>query len=333
MEKQIKIRIIENHSVWDRFVSGSPHGTVFSTSSWITAGASAQGGTPVILGVWDEDTLIAGAGFVELVRGPLKKATIPILTPHGGFIYTIDPATAQSDTESLQLLCAEKLISHLQRKYHHVFLVHAPGFSDIRPFNWQGWKSTVQYTYILDITDTEKLWASFKERARRKIRKASETLKPGGALTPEQVGALYEKVFRTRDRIPPVPRSMVTAMMRNLMNSGLVEINTAMDSDGAIVALQVLVIDKHTVYTWVYGTLPEKNHTEADSLLIWNAVKRYSKTHKTLDMMGANIPSVAFFKKGFGGVLTPYYVTEYYSSFLARTAFHTYSVIRRFTAR
>ena len=333
MEKKIKVKRIEDVSLWDEFVLNSTHGTVYSTSKWLNAGATAQGGNSVILGVWEENELIAGVSFVEIIRGPLKKATTPVLTPYGGFIYNSDPDKPHSDNESLHLLCAEKLISSLQKKYHHVFLVHSPGFFDIRPFSWQNWKESVRYTYLLDLTDTDKLMGNVRERVKRKIRKAERSIIYGGSINAGQTGEMYAKIFRDRDRETPVPPKMVASMVGELVKTGLVEINTAQEASGETVALQVLVLGKDTVYTWVYGTIPEKNYTGADSLLIWDAIKRYHKTHKMLDLVGANIPSIAFFKKGFGGVLTPYYVTENYSSMTSHAAFQAYSKIRKFYSK
>jgi len=329
LAKDLTVERVEDKNLWDNLVSSSPQGTVFSTSVWLTAGAAAQGENPVILGVWKEKKLIAGVSFVEVIRGPLKKATTPVLTPYGGFIYKSDLDKPQSEDESLYLLCAEKLIHYLQRNYNHMFLVHSPGFYDIRPFSWQGWKENVKYTYLLDLTDMEKLMSNIRERARRKIRKAEKTIVLGGSISAEDIGEIYNKIFRNRERVPPVPPHMVTSMVGNLMKTGLVEINTAREASGEIVALQVLVIDKQTVYTWVYGTIPEKNFTGADSLLIWEAIKRYRNTHKIMDLIGANIPSIAFFKKGFSGALTPYYITEQYSSLVSCAAFRAYSSVKR----
>jgi len=329
LEKKIKIRKIKDVSLWDRFVSNSPQGTVFSTSKWLTAGASTQGGKPVMLGVWDENNFIVGVSFVEITRGPLKKANSPVLTPYGGFIYNIDPDKSGSNTESLQLLCAEKLINHIQKKYHYVSFVHSPGFVDIRPFSWQNWKESVRYTYLLDITDTDKLWGRFRDRARKKIRRAENSLVIGDFIDTEEIGRMYESIFRARKTDPPLSREIVTSMVSNLRESGLVKITTAIESNGETIAVLALVLGKDTVYTWVGATYPEKNYTGADSLLIWNAIKSNSDTHKNLDMMGANIPSIAFFKKGFGGTLVPYYVTERYSSLMSRTAFHAYSKMKR----
>lgn len=333
MEKKIKIRKIIDDSFWDKFVSNSIHGTVFSTSAWLKALAAIQGGQPRMLGVWEGDNLIAGVSFIEIIRGSLKKANTHVLAPYGGFIYKSDPDQFQSDTESLQFLCAEKLINYLQQKYHYVVLVHTPAFMDIRPFSWQNWIESVRYTYLLEISNIDKQWGKLRERSRRKIRKAEKLLLLGGSITDEQIGDIYEKIFRDHGRAPTVPRKTVVLLIKNLRKSGLVEINTAREKSGEVISVQVLAHDKNTVYSWLYGTIPEKKYTGADSLLMWDAIKRYSGTRKNLDMVGANVPSIAFFKKGFGGTLTPYYVTERYSSSMARTAFNTYSKIKGFFSR
>jgi hypothetical protein len=102
---------------------------------------------------------------------------------------------------------------------------------------------------------------------------------------------------------------------------------------GETISMQVLAFDKKNVYTWIAGTVSDKDYTGADSLLIWNAARRYSATHKTMDMVGANVPSIAFFKKGFGGTLTPYYVTERYSSAAAQSAFKTFTKVKGLLSR
>ncbi len=330
LEKKIKIRKIVDGGVWDSFVSSSLHGTVFSTKSWLDASAAAQGGTPVILGAWDGDIMIAGIAFTEVVKGPLRKANTPVLAPYGGFMYNVNSNDAGKDTGSLQLLCAEKLIDYFQRRYHYVLLSHAPAFNDIRPFSWSGWSEKVRYTYLLDISDPDRLWDNSRDRARRRIRKANENLKIGGPVDAEMVAGFHERFFRDRGRIPPVPRKVVISIVDTLEGSGLIDVNTVNDKKGNIIALQVAVLGYDTIYTSLYGTLPNTGYSGADSLLIWNAVEKYSSTHKWLDLVGANIPSIAFFKKGFGGMLTPHYVTEYYSSPWAHTAFSIYAHIRKY---
>lgn len=313
--------------LWDRFVETSPHGTVFSSAEWIAAAAKAQGGRPVMLGAWDGDELIAGVGVTEVSRGPLRQANTPVMAPYGGFMYTRESGE-NGDTDSRTLRSAETLIDHLQRNCHHVLLSHAPAFGDIRPFSWRNWDQRVRYTYLLDITDTDRLWRGFRDRAKRQIKKAADTVTIGGDIVPETLGAEYTRLFRERNVEPPLPPRILIDMVRRLAPTGMLDIIATRDRDGELAALQVLVKGYDTVYTLVYGTVPEQRHTGADALMIWEAARRYSGTHARLDLVGANIPSIAFYKSGFGGTLTPHYVTERFRSNTVRCLFTAYTHIR-----
>ena len=120
-------------------------------------------------------------------------------------------------------------------------------------------------------------------------------------------------------------------MLDELLKTKLVEIITVLDKNNHIISAIAFVKDKKYVFAWISGSLPEKNSSGAFSLLFWDAVRRYGKTHEKLDMVGANIPSIAFFKKGFGGDLTPYYFTEHYRSRTIKMIFTTYASLKRLT--
>lgn len=323
------VREVESGALWDDFVAASPQGTVFSTSGWLRAAAVAHGGEPRILGVWQNDRLVAGVAYVHLVRKPFRKATTPVLTPYGGMIYRPDPGKRPSEAGYFNLTCAELLASHLRESYNYILLVHAPGMDDVRPFTWAGWRASIRYTYLLDITDVDSLWDLLERRVRTVIRNAENSLALGGEIPLEEFGRLYRRIYRDRNAAPPVPAKAVTALAGEVLKDGLGEMRSVRNEIGEVISVMVLVRDSRTVYAWISGSLPGENNSGAFSLLFWDAVKRYSGDYARLDMVGANIPSIAFFKKGFGGELTPYYVTEAWSSRTARAAITAYSALRR----
>ena len=120
-------------------------------------------------------------------------------------------------------------------------------------------------------------------------------------------------------------------MVEKLAGEGLVDVRTALTGDGEIAAFQANVLGGDTVYAWVYGSIDDT--LGADAFLINDAAQRYSGRFRWLDLVGANIPSIAFFKRGFGGALIPYYVTGRYSSGTARLAFATYTRLNRMLHR
>lgn len=323
------VRRIEDESLWDDFVSASPQGTVFSKSQWIKTAASAQGGLPRFLGVFDDDRLAAGLTFVELSKGPFRKLTTPVLTPYGGVVYRPGAGKRESERESFNTACAEELISHLRGRYSHAFFVHSPGLADIRPFTWAGWQESVRYTYVLDLSDPERIWELLEHRVRKVLRKAESTLELGGPINIEQFCGLYERIYIDREKRPPIGSSTIKAFLKSALESGLAEMRTVRGRDGKVLSAMVFVYGDSMVFAWLSGSIPGKNSTGASSLLLWDAVRRYSGKYGSLDMLGANIPSIAFFKKGFGGKLLPYYVTERYGSWFARFALGVYAGLRK----
>jgi hypothetical protein len=328
MEENITVGEITDHLLWDDFVETSPQGTVFSSSAWLKASSSAYGGRPVFFGAKEHGELVAGVTYVEITKGPFKRATTPILTPYGGLLYSGNP---DLNNDSLRMVCTESIIRRLQKKYDHVFLVNAPGLDDIRSFLWQNWEEKVKYTYRLDLDGTESIWNKFRKSTQKHLRRAEETLKVEDSADIGRIGELYRRALSERGKTG-TPEAMSMKMVSLLIESGIAIAAIAVEN-GADAALLVRVSDSNSVYAWVGGTLPDKSHLYADSFLIWDIIKRYSGKIKRFDLMGANIPSVAWFKKGFGGVLTPYYVTECYSSKTVRTAFNLYSGIRKLIGR
>jgi len=324
----LKVERIDDPALWDGFVTASPQGTVFSTSRWIAAAARAQGGEPVVCGIMKNGEIVAGITFLRIKRGLFTKATSPILTPYGGMLYRPTPGKRISEAESFNMDCARLMIDTLKKGYSNAFFVHSPGFTDVRPFTWNGWSGSIRYTYVLDITNTDRLWDILERRVRTVIRNAESSLDIGGPIGTGEFTDLYERIYGDRETSVPVDTAAVKAMTDEILGSGLGNMVTVRDASGEVISAMILVSDEHCVYAWLSGSIPGENSSGAFSLLFWNAVKRYSGSHDRLDMVGGNIPSISFFKKGFGGLLVPYYVTEYYSSPVTKAAFSIYTRLR-----
>lgn len=328
-KEEISIRIVDDDGLWDSFVSASPQGTVFSRSPWLTAVAGVQGGQVVRLGAFYEGVISAGVSFIGISRSGLKKAVSPILSPYGGMIYRHQPGeNEEPDTASLSLLLAERLIAHIERRYHQITFSHSPAFFDVRPYSWRGWDTRVRYTYRLDITDPAQAIERFRKRVHHLINRGSRTFSLQPAMSAGTIGDMYEQTFRRQGEPPPVSAKQVAALIERLSTSGLIDIMTAVDQDGEAAGVLVNALGHETVYELVNGTTAENRHAGVYAFINHEAVLRYASTHRTLDLVGANIPAIAFFKRGFGGRLTPYYVTERYSSAAAKWAFATYTRMR-----
>ena len=80
-------------------------------------------------------------------------------------------------------------------------------------------------------------------------------------------------------------------------------------------------------YAWVAGADPQHNSSGATSCYTGATSSSAPKTR--FDFVGANLPAVAFFKRGLGGDLIPYYATEYFGTPWLRRA----ASLKRFLSR
>ncbi len=322
-----EVRRIEDPEIWDRFVNESPQGTLFSTFGWMRLAAGAQGGEPVALGVFEGAKLLGGMAFLDISRGPFRKAATPSLTPYGGILYRPFHGKRHSEEESLQHACAGPLVEYLNHRYHFTYFVHPRHVSDIRPFTWGGYDSRVRYTYHVDIGDPDTLWDVLEHRVKTVIRNVEGELSVESSPWTGEFTELYEHVYRDRGGEPPVARGVVEKMAQRIMDTGLGDLRVVRDKTGDAICTGIFVRDRHALYAWVSGALPARNSSGAMSYLVWDTIRRYSGVVSVFDMVGANIPGVAFFKRGFGGSLVPYYVTERYGSPLVRVLFSFYTQI------
>ncbi len=329
MAKELTISEIEDAPLWDAFVDESPQGTVFATSAWLGATAAACGGEPVMLGVWRNGRLAAGTAFLLQRRGPLRKASMPAVVPYGGVLYRPETGKRWSEAESFDAECAEQIVAYLGRRFHYAQVVNPPGFNDVRPFVWNGWRADVRYTYLIDIEAPDRVWDVMEHRVRKVIGHAEDTLEVGEAIDYDRFSSLFSRIYHDRGVKAPVESATIGRFAAAVLERVPSEMRTVRDRTGEIVSAVILVHDRRRVYTWMSGSLPDRNADGAYSLLFWDTIRRYAGTHRQLDLVGANMPSIAFFKKGFGGVLTPYYACDRYSSRWPRLAFHAYRTVKR----
>jgi lipid II:glycine glycyltransferase (peptidoglycan interpeptide bridge formation enzyme) len=74
-----------------------------------------------------------------------------------------------------------------------------------------------------------------------------------------------------------------------------------------------IVWDKDTCYYLLGGYDPERSHSGASALAMWEAIK-YAKNELKLskfDFEGSMVPAIEMFFRKFGGEITPYYSVQW----------------------
>ncbi len=305
MNYTIKKLEIPEHSTWDQFVNNSPQGTIFHTSYWL----AASGEDFVIYGVFQGQRLVAGLPLIrqELKFG-IKSAGHPALTPYLGVLF------GPKDGKYVHRISSEKEISRaiakrIKEDFGVINFNFPPGHVDLQPFIWEGFSSSVRYTYILRLDDLKQVWVDMDETRRRNIRRAEKD----GIYVEDDAdfGELFALVEKTFERQGMEARFRATAFRYNevLEKKGQCQSFLARNKDGIPLAGVYIVWDWNRSYYLLGGYDPKRSHHGASALAMWAAI-RFTKEELELnefDFEGSMIPAVEQFFRKFGGRLTPYY--------------------------
>jgi len=291
--------------LWDDFVDESPWGTLFHKTFWLRA----SGHKFTIYGHFKGGVLLAGCPLAYHTEFGIKLAMHPPLTPYLGVLFK------EQDIKYVTRLSKEKKISQeiartLKRSLHHISCHLPAGTVDLQPFIWEGFSTSVTYTYIIYLNnELENIWMSMTDKNRNQIRKAERdgiTVVPSDDFN--QTCSLVEKTFARQDK-SFFPKSAAYAYHEVLKKRNQCKSFLARDINNDFVASVYIVWDNKRSYYLLGGYDSRKSHGGATALALWEAIK-FSKQELNLrefDFEGSMIPQVEEFFREFGGELSPRY--------------------------
>ncbi len=292
--------------IWNRFVEDSKQGNFFSTSLWMYVLNKYPDGNAKLLGVFNSNELVSGVLLYERKKALLNIMAYPPLTPFTSILFKhIMP----------QKKIIESFCNYLNKRYNFIALQLDPSIKDIRPFLWKGWKPVVNYTYEIDISDTILLWEKIDKDAKYEINKAKKNnVKIIEGDNIEKFLNLYEKTFLKQGLRTPLNKDFIKEMFEILSKDNKARLYYAKTSEGHIISGSIVVWDSKRAYYLLSASEPGEN-IGANYFLLWHIITDMSKLLDKIDLVGANIPSVARFKRKIATRLVPYYTVEKYSPF------------------
>lgn len=296
------------HPLWDELVSSSPYGSVFDESRWFTAVADVFGRTVEVVGVFDDDRLAGGVVLECSKRCGLPVGALPPLCHTNTCVVDVDPAALPSKRHTQLLTVSGVLARFLHEQFDFVVVTNHCLMNDVRGFRWQGWRTNVLYTFLLDLT------AASLERMSRKKRQAIRRAERAGITvvddaSPDVVYALLCKSSERQGIAPPVTDQQLAAMRERVGPAFRMRVAVHPQQDRPLAAL-VSAHDESraTIYALLAGFDPEFADTHAASYLHWTEmVACRDLGAKTFDYMGADVESNVRFKAQFGCEVVPYF--------------------------
>lgn len=302
--------------MWDKFVEESKQGTLFSTSLWMDILNKYPDGKAKLLGVFSSNDIISGILLYERRKAFLNIMAYPPLTPFTTILFKESNTSKFSKIENSQKKIIMLTDDYLNKKYNYSALQLEPSIKDVRPFLWLGWKPSVNYTYEIDLSNIKILWEKMDKDAKYEINKANKNnvqIVHGDNM--EQFLVLYEKTFAKQNFKIPLNKDWLKNMFEILSREKKCRLYYAKSSKEEVISSALTVWDNKKAYYFLAVSEP-KVSIGSNYLLLWHIIGEMSKKFTALDMVGANIPNIAKFKREFATKLTSYYIVEKYSSFL-----------------
>ncbi len=279
----------------DRYATlwaGSPGRTPFSHPAAVAAYGRAFGldARVVIL-----DDQAAGVPIFHKRRGPFRAASLPPLCPVARPLLARPLAEAASHARTSPL---DRLLARLDGQAHQLTL--ALGADDLRPYLWAGWTATPRATYRLDLGGD--LSAGYSSNVRRTLKSDSDAFEivEDDALAGQAAG-LMAASYRRGGADLGLDERAVAGLADAFGAAGLAR-TFAARRGGAVEAAVTAATDGRTAFYWIAGSRPGPAMTV---LLDYTLGRLADDGVEVFDFCGANVPSIAEFKRRFGPSLAP----------------------------
>ena len=240
-------------------------------------------------------------------RMGINYLTMPMLTPYLGPWYII-PNEIKKNTslysyekEVLSSLALKLPLASLQVHHAHPYL------NNLLPLTWHGFSLNKRYTYRLDLNHpVEKLWEDIDSKQRNIIRKAESNLSIEYTDNLDDFYMLNKSSFERQGIKIPYTKNFLVELDAVLNEHNSRTILVAKDKMGILCGGVYLVHDRNDIYCLATGQVNQKSRPGSVSLILWHAIREFSRSHKVLDFEGGNIEAIEKFFRSFGGELKNY---------------------------
>jgi lipid II:glycine glycyltransferase (peptidoglycan interpeptide bridge formation enzyme) len=315
-------------SSWDNFVEESSNGSIFSSSLWLKVLNKAHDGKAEILGVFNGNELVSGILLFVRKKGMFKVAAYPPLTPFTSVLFKEPDTKRISKIESQQKVIMNSLLEYLIKRYNYTSISMDPSIADIRPFLWRGWEPNINYTYEVNLANTDELWNNLDKDVKYEINKGKKLeLNISNNKDISEFYGLYEKTFSKQNMNVPIKEEFIKSMVEILQKENKCKTYFATTKKNELAASAIAIYDNKKAYY----LLAASNHeikAGAPSFLLWHIFKDLSKKFKKMDLVGANTPQIVNFKRQFATRLVPYYSIENYNSLILKYLIKIYKKLR-----
>lgn len=196
------------------------------------------------------------------------------------------------------------LVSQLPKVawYHQV---HPEQLTNWLPFYWRSYKQTTRYTYVLEDTNTEKVFAEMKSEVRTRIRKAEVLFAIVENNDLGDFNRFYEKTMKRQNISLKRNRRVFESLHEEIQAREVGKIYYALDSNGNAAAALYMIWDNTTAYYWLPCLDKKLGSQGAAQLIIWHSIQEAFKMGKSYNFEGSMLPHIEPVFRAFGAERRP----------------------------
>ena len=248
--------------------------------------------------VWTNAHAAVTAFEKQVGVGPLsaQALALPQLVPVSAPVLTPPPSEAESHGGNTDL---DALLRALSESYAQATFALPTSWRDPRPFAWAGWTVEARFTYVVDLPSPLPSWSG---GSRQRARSHSGDFEVRINVDPPEIAAEFQSEAYHRKGIAFGPTvAQMTRLASSMQDAGCLRTAVAWQ-DGKVRAAALFAVAGHRATYWLAGSEPGP----AMTVLFAKALDALAAEGVTeVDLGGANVRSVAEFKRQFGARLAP----------------------------
>ena len=293
----------DQYSKWDAFVNQSPQGDVFCYSWWLDAITRSNF---KILAIIENNEIVAG---IPLALDAQNKINVPPLTRTLGVLFKNQPYQSNLKQTSTERKWLSALLKHLPLDDFVQMCMHH-SFTDWLPFRWNGFNQTTRYTYIIkyEKKSINDLWNNLDKSIQSRITRANENeIK---VEVTDDFDLLFHFVSLTYERQGlkfKIPYDDFKFLDDAIKKRGNRLIFKAFDNTNQVHAVQYVAFNHKSAYALLSGSDANMRKLGGHTFVLWKALTYFSDKVEYFNFGGSDIERIETHRRGFGGILTPYF--------------------------
>ena len=288
---------------------------IFSRDWWLDA-AAGENNWDVIICEDKDKNVVASLPYLIKKKYFLCSLSMPALTKYLGIWFKYPENQKYANRLSYEKKLAYEIIAKLP-KYHKFYQNFHFDIENWLPFFWKGFEQRTYYTYILQNINAEaKIWNKLQTNIRTDIKKAINKYKIRirEGLAIEDFIHLNELIFEKKGAKVPYPNDLIRKIDSVCLQKNARKIFYGIDDENRIHSAIYIVYDENTAYYIMGGRNPNYTNSGANTLALWEAIKKISEVVGTFDFEGSMIENIEHYFRSFGSIQKPYFNIYKYNS-------------------